>query len=267
VRRGAVEGSADMMNGGGEARNAIVTGGGGEIGGSAARHLAARGLKVLVVDLDEERDAQRVAAIESAGGTAAAHVADVSDESAVEGYVRACQERFGAPHAFFNNAAFEGAVSDMESYPIDVFDRTIAVNLRGVFLGLRSVIPAMRAGGGGSILNTASQAGVRGVPGLAAYVASKHGVVGLSQSAALELAPEIRVNCLCPGPTATRMMRDIEQTVRDQGGDPSGFVQRIPAGRYGEPDELGSFAAWVLADAPAYLTGAVLSVDGGMTAP
>jgi NAD(P)-dependent dehydrogenase (short-subunit alcohol dehydrogenase family) len=248
-------------------RNAIVTGGGGEIGGSAARHLAALGLRVLVVDLDGDRAAATVAAIDAAGGTAAAHVADVSDQEAVEGYVRACGERFGPPHAFFNNAAYEGAIAEMESYPVDVFDRTIAVNLRGVFLGLRSVIPAMREGGGGSILNTSSQAGVRGVPGLAGYVASKHGVVGLSQAAALECAPDIRVNCLCPGPTATRMMRDIEQTIRDQGGDPSGFVERIPAGRYGEPEELGSFAAWILAEAPAYLTGAVLSVDGGMTAP
>jgi 3alpha(or 20beta)-hydroxysteroid dehydrogenase len=253
----------------GEVRNAIVTGGGGEIGGSAARHLAARGLRVLVVDLDGERATSTVRAIEAAGGTAAAHAADVSDQEAVEEYVRACEERFGVPHAFFNNAALEGAISEMESYPVDVFDRTIAVNLRGVFLGLRSVIPAMRKGGaGGSILNTASQAGVRGVPGLAGYVASKHGVVGLSQSAAIELAGEgICVNCLCPGPTATRMMRDIEQTVRDQGGDPASFVDRIPAGRYGEPEELGSFAAWVLTDAPAFLTGAVLTVDGGMTAP
>ena len=149
---------------------------------------------------------------------------------------------------------------------MDVFDRTIAINLRGVFLGLRYVVAAMRAGSGGSILNTASQAGLRGVPNLAAYVASKHGVVGLSQATAIECAPDILVNCLCPGPTDTRMMRDIEQTIRDQGGDPGGFVERIPAGRYAEAHEIGSFAAWVLADAPAYLTGSVLTIDGGMTA-
>jgi 3alpha(or 20beta)-hydroxysteroid dehydrogenase len=250
-----------------EERNAIVTGGGGEIGGSAARYLAARGLRVLVVDLDGRLAAETVGLIEAAGGTAAAHTADVSDAAAVAGYVEACQDLFGPPHAFFNNAGFEGAIAEIPDYPIDVFDRTIAVNLRGVFLGLRSTIPAMRAGGGGAILNTASQAGVRGVPNLAGYVASKHGVVGLSQAAAIECAPDIRVNCLCPGPTATRMMREIDQTVRDSGGDPSGFVDRIPAGRYGEPDELGSFAAWVLTEAPAFLTGSVLNVDGGMTAP
>ena len=249
------------------ARNAIVTGGGGDIGGWAARGLAERGFRVLVVDIDGARAAATAAAIEGAGGTAAAQVAVVSDDESVRGYVAACVERFGAPDAFFNNAAFEGAIADVTSYPVEVFDRTLAVNLRGVFLGLRHVVAAMRAGtGSGSILNTASQAGVRGVPNLSGYVASKHGVVGLSQAVAIECAPRIRVNCLCPGPTATRMMRDIEQTIRDQGGDPSGFVERIPAGRYGEPEELGRFAAWVLADAPDYLTGAVLSVDGGMTA-
>jgi 3alpha(or 20beta)-hydroxysteroid dehydrogenase len=248
-------------------RNAIVTGGGGDIGGWAARGLAERGFRVLVVDVDGSRAAATAAAIEDAGGTAAAHVADVSDDESVRGYVAACLDRFGAPDAFFNNAAVEGAIADVTSYPVEVFDRTVAVNLRGVFLGLHHVVAAMRAGPGrGSILNTASQAGVRGVPNLCAYVASKHGVVGLSQAVAIECAPQIRVNCLCPGPTATRMMRDIEQTIRDQGGDPSGFVERIPAGRYGEPEELGRFAAWILADAPDYLTGAVLSVDGGMTA-
>lgn len=247
-------------------RNAIVTGGAGAIGGAAARALAARGLRVLVVDLDGEGSNRTVVDIETRGGIAAAHAADVSDDAAVAGYVEACREHFGPPTAFFNNAAYEGAIADISSYPLDVFDRTLAVNLRGVFLGLRHVIPAMRAAGGGSILNTASQAGVRGVPNLAGYVASKHGVVGLSQTAALECAPDIRVNCLCPGPTATRMMQDIERTVRDQGGDPTVFVDHIPAGRYGEPEELGGFAAWILAEAPTFLTGSVLTVDGGMTA-
>jgi NAD(P)-dependent dehydrogenase (short-subunit alcohol dehydrogenase family) len=256
-----------MEKSGLRAHTAIVTGGGGDIGGWAARELADRGHRVLVVDIDASRAQATVAAIESAGGTAGAHVADVSDEDSVRGYVASCVERFGPPDAFFNNAASEGAIADITSYPVDVFDRTVAVNLRGVFLGLRHVVAAMRAGSGrGSILNTASQAGVRGVPNLSGYVASKHGVVGLSQAVAIECAPHIRVNCLCPGPTDTRMMREIERTIRGQGGDPSGFVERIPAGRYGEPEEIGRFAAWVLADAPDYLTGAVLSVDGGMTA-
>lgn len=246
-------------------RNAIVTGGGGSIGGVAARELASRGIPVLVVDMNEELAGATVRDIEAAGGTAIAHAADVSDEASVKGYVEACVEQLGAPTIFFNNAAREGAIAEIGSYPVEEFDRTVAVNLRGVFLGLTYVIPAMRKAGGGSILNTASQAGVRGVPNLAGYVASKHGVVGLSRGASLECAPDIRVNCLCPGPTDTRMMRDIEQTIRDQGGDPSGFVDLIPMGRYGLPEEIGMFAAWVLAEAPPFLTGVELSIDGGMT--
>jgi NAD(P)-dependent dehydrogenase (short-subunit alcohol dehydrogenase family) len=246
-------------------RNAIVTGGGGSIGGVAARELAARGIRVLVVDVNKELAGATVRDIEAAGGTAIAHAADVSDEAAVKGYVDACVEQLGAPTIFFNNAAREGAIAELGSYPVDEFDKTIAVNLRGVFLGLTYVIPVMREAGGGTILNTASQAGVRGVPNLAGYVASKHGVVGLSRGAALECAPAIRVNCLCPGPTDTKMMRDIEQTIREQGGDPSGFVDLIPMGRYGDPQEIGMFAAWVLAEAPPFLTGVELSIDGGMT--
>ena len=171
------------------------------------------------------------------------------------------------PAAFFNNAGYGGRVAPITDYPLEDLERTLAVNVRGVFLGLKQVIPAMRAGGGGAILNTASQAGLRGVANLSAYCASKHAVVGLSRAAALEEAPSIRVNALAPGPTGTRMMHEIETAVRAEGGDPSSFVQRIPAGRYGHPDEIAQFAAWLLAAAPPFLTGAVLPIDGGMTTP
>jgi NAD(P)-dependent dehydrogenase (short-subunit alcohol dehydrogenase family) len=144
----------------------------------------------------------------------------------------------------------------------------LAVNLRGAFLGLKHVVPIMRTQGEGAILNTASQAGVRGVPGLSAYVASKHAVVGLSQGIALEVAAAgIRVNCLCPGPTNTRMMDDISDAVRAAGGDPASFVDRMPVGRFGEPAEIADVAAWVLSEAPPFMTGAVLTVDGAMTTP
>lgn len=119
--------------------------------------------------------------------------------------------------------------------------------------------------GGGAILNTASHAGLRGVASLSAYCASKHAVVGLSRAAALEEAPSICVNALAPGPISTRMMRQIESAVRAEGGDPSSFVERIPMARYGNPDEIARFAAWLLADAPPFLTGVVLPIDGGMT--
>jgi NAD(P)-dependent dehydrogenase (short-subunit alcohol dehydrogenase family) len=249
-------------------RAAIVTGGGGGIGRATSLGLAAKGVAVLAIDVDEQRAGETVAAIEEAGGAAAAFTADVTDPEAVSAYVRECEERFGGVDCFFNNAGYEGAIAPIPDYPLDEFDRTMAVNVRGVFLGLQHVIPAMRRRGGGSIVNVSSQAGLRGVPGLSAYSASKHAVIGLTRGAALEVAREgIRVNAVCPGPTETRMMREIERTVERQGGDPSGFVDRIPIGRYGRPEEIAALVVWLLVDAPPFLTGAVLPIDGGMTVP
>lgn len=246
-------------------RTAVITGGAGGIGAATAERLAARGFAVLVVDRDlaaAEAVAQRL------GDQASAVAADVASEGDVAGYVAAAVERYGRIDAFFNNAGIEGAIAGVEDYPTETFDQVLAVNLRGAFLGLKHVVPVMRAQGEGAILNTASQAGVRGVPGLSAYVASKHAVVGLSQGVALEVAAAgIRVNCLCPGPTNTRMMEDIKVAVRAAGGDPQNFVDRMPVGRFGEPGEIADVAAWALADAPAFMTGAVLTVDGAMTTP
>jgi NAD(P)-dependent dehydrogenase (short-subunit alcohol dehydrogenase family) len=246
-------------------RVAVISGGAGGIGAATGERLAARGFAVLVVDRDE---AAATAAAERIGGGASACAADVSREDDVRGYVAAALERYGRIDAFFNNAGIEGVISNVEDYPVDVFDQVLAVNLRGIFLGLKHVVPVMREQGSGAILNTASQAGVRGVPGLSAYVASKHGVVGISQGVALEVAAAgIRVNCLCPGPTETRMMEDIKQAVRAAGGDPQNFVDRMPVGRFGEPGEIADVAAWALSDAPPFMTGAVLTVDGAMTTP
>jgi 3alpha(or 20beta)-hydroxysteroid dehydrogenase len=246
---------------------AIVTGAAGGIGEATSLALAARGATVLAVDVDEVGAERSASAVVAAGGTAAAVRADVSDPDAVAEYVGECERRYGGVDAFFNNAGYEGAIAEIPDYPLEEYERTMAVNVRGVFLGLKHVIPAMRRRGGGSIVNVSSQAGLRGVANLSAYSASKHAVIGLSRGAALEVAPDIRVNCVCPGPTDTRMMRGIEAVVRGQGGDPSSFVERIPAGRYGRAEEIAELVAWVLLDAPPFLTGAVLPIDGGMTVP
>ena len=247
---------------------AIVTGGGGGIGRAASLALASGGARVLVVDLDGERAEETAAAVVEAGGTASATVADVTDPEAVAAYVDQCERHYGGVDAFFNNAGYKGAIAEIAEYPLDEYERTMAVNVRGVFLGLRQVIPAMRRRGGGSIVNVSSQAGLRGVPNLSAYSASKHAVIGLTRAAALEVARDsIRVNVVCPGPTDTRMMRDIEEVVRGRGEDPAGFVDRIPVGRYGRPEEIAALVAWLLLESPQFLTGAVLPVDGGMTVP
>jgi NAD(P)-dependent dehydrogenase (short-subunit alcohol dehydrogenase family) len=247
---------------------AIVTGGGGGIGREASLALASGGARVLVVDLEAARAEETAAAVVEAGGTASATVADVTDPEAVAAYVGECERRYGGVDAFFNNAGYEGAIAEIADYPLDEYERTMAVNVRGVFLGLQQVIPAMRRRGGGSIVNVSSQAGLRGVPNLSAYSASKHAVIGLTRAAALEVARDsIRVNVVCPGPTDTTMMRNIEEVVRGRGEDPSGFVDRIPVGRYGRPEEIAALVAWLLLESPQFLTGAVLPVDGGMTVP
>ena len=246
-------------------RAAIITGGAGGIGVATAERLVERGFAVLIVDRDAAA-AEQVAA--RLGASASACTADVSSEDDVKAYVATAVERYGRIDAFFNNAGIGGAIANVEDYPAEAFDQVLAINVRGIFLGLKHVVPHMRVQGHGSILNTASQAGVRGVPGLSGYVASKHAVVGLSQGVALEVAAAgISVNCLCPGPTETRMMEDIRVAVRAAGGDPENFLDRMPIGRFGEPAEIADVAAWALSEAPPFMTGAVLTVDGAMTTP
>lgn len=247
---------------------AIITGGGGGIGRATAVALAQKGFRVLVVDVDEIAARETVAAVNAAGGSATSFRADVTREDDCRAYVAACEERFGGVDGFLNNAGVEGPIAPIEDYPVEQFDRVLAVNVRGVFLGLKAVLPAMRRRGGGSVVNVSSQAGLRGVPGLSGYSASKHAVLALTKSAALEAAPDgIRVNTLCPGPTDTRMMADIEEVVRRGGGDPESFVERIPVGRYGNPQEIAAVAAFLIAEAPEFLTGAIVPVDGAMTVP
>jgi NAD(P)-dependent dehydrogenase (short-subunit alcohol dehydrogenase family) len=246
----------------------VVTGGGGAIGRATAMALAARSVRVLVVDVDEALARSTAQAVQGAGGAAVAMAADVSDDAAMAAVVRGCEEHYGGLDAFLNAAAVGGAIAPLTDYPLDVFERTMAVNVRGVFLGMRHAIPALRRRGGGTIVNVSSQAGLRGVPSLSAYSASKHAVIGLTRGAALEVAQErICVNAVAPVPTDTAMMRGIEDQVSAQGGDPSAFVERIPVGRYGEPSEIAALIAWLLTDAPPFLTGAVLPIDGGMTVP
>lgn len=246
---------------------ALVTGAGGAIGAATALLMLARGASVVAVDragtaLDQlERDA---------GPGASLHLtqADVTSEPSVAGYVAEAMKAFGRIDVFFNNAGVEGHVTPIADYPLAEFEHVLQVNVVGVFLGLKHVIPVMAEQGGGSIINTSSVAGLIGSPGLSAYVASKHAVIGLTRTAAIECgAKNIRVNSVNPGPIESRMMRSIEsqaapgapKAVHDQ------FAQRIPLGRYGGCDEVASMVAYLASDEAKYLTGGVFVVDGGMT--
>ena len=244
---------------------AVVTGAAGGIGRAASVRFTQDGAKVAAVDIAGSPLDETVAAVANAGGEALAIEADVTDAADVAAYVRQAMDRFGRIDAFFNNAGIEGVRAPLWELGDDDFDRVIAVNLRGVFLGLKHVAPAMRANGGGAIVNTASIAGLTATPGIIAYGASKHAVVGMTKSAAAELAPEIRVNAVCPGPIETRMMRSLErqfdpdnpEAVHDM------FAQSIPLGRYGEPEEVAALVSWLCSEDAGYISGAMHTIDGG----
>lgn len=245
----------------------IVTGAAGGLGVATVRALVARGARVLAVDLDRE-GLDRCVAEATGAGEAVPHVADVTDEAAVAGLVAAAVARFGRLDALFNNAAIEGPIAEVQEISLDDYERVMRVNVRSVFLGLKHAIPALRASGGAA-LNTASTGGMMGWPGISPYVASKHAVVGLTRAVALENATAgVRVNVLCPGPMDTRMIWSIGEAMApgDRVEQQRQLEATIPVGRLGRPEEVASFATWLLLDGPAYLTGAVLPVDGAQTA-
>ena len=204
-----------------------------------------------------DADSRRVIGIE----------ADVSKDTDVKNYVKETMAAFGRIDTLFNNAGIEGSISSLEDYEEEIFDRVVQVNIKGVWLGMRYCADAMRKSGGGSIINTASAAGLMATPSLIAYGASKHAVIGMTKSASIELAPAgIRVNAVCPGVINTRMMRSIEeQTIPD---NPEEYVKAVsektPLGRYGEPEEVAGLVAFLASDEATYITGSSYVIDGGL---
>jgi len=241
----------------------------GGIGLAACERFASEGATVVAVDLATTDLGAAVAAAESAGGEALAVGADVTKSDEVAGYVQAAMDNFGRVDVLFNNAGIEGTYFPMVDYPEEDFDQVIAVNVRGVWLGIKYAAPAMIAGGGGAIVNTASVAGLFGSRGISPYSASKHAVAGLTKSAALELATSgVRVNAVCPSPIETRMMRSLETFIGGENADDvrKGMAERIPAQRYGEPHEVAALVAFLASDDASYITGGLYPIDGGFSA-
>ena len=245
-------------------RVALVTGGSYGIGRATAIAFAARGARVAIADHVEDKEAVTVTEIKKAGGDAKFYPCDVSDASQVKKLFANVLADFGRLDFAFNNAGIEGVSGTTHECTEKNFDHTIEVNLKGVWLCMREEIPLMLQSGKGSIVNCASVAGLSGFEGLPAYVASKHGVVGLTKTAALEYAKKgIRVNAVCPGVIHTAMVDRI--TGRDKEVEKQ-FVAMEPVGRMGLPEEVGEAVVWLSSDAASFVTGAALPVDGGFSA-
>ena len=243
-------------------RVALVTGAGSGIGRAIALGLAAEGARVVVSDLDEAGGAETVAAIEKSGGTAIFVRADVSKPEEGAALVGSAVKELGALHVAVNNAGIGGPTAPAGDYPIDGWDRVIAINLSGVFYGMRHQIPALLDSGGGSIVNVASILGQVGFPSSSAYVAAKHGVVGLTRSAALEYAARgVRVNAVGPAFINTPL---IEKNMTPEAR--AGLVAKHPIGRLGESEEVAELVVWLSSEKASFVTGSYYAIDGGYLA-
>ena len=252
---------------------AVITGGAGGIGRAAGRMFAEEGAQVVLVDLDEEALDEVVRSIGDENVSYC--VADTTEPDDVKNFVNEAVNRYGGVDIFIANAGIEGEMNLIVDTPVEMFDKVMSVNVRGVWLGLKYIMPEMNKRGGGSIVITSSTAGVRGSPRMSPYSTSKHAVIGLMRSAAMEgSSMGIRVNTVNPAPIQTRMMRSIESQRLDVGGLGFSSVEEIqettaessPLKRYGEPEEVANLMMFLASDESSYCNGGVYMVDGGVTA-
>ena len=253
---------AGMLDG----KSALITGGGGGIGRATALAFAREGARVAVADLMAEAARETVALVNAAGGQAISLSGDVSRDADVRAMIEAVVSTYGRLHCAFNNAGIAGWQVDAvgkktAEWSEEAFDRMIAVNLKGVWLCMRHELPQMQTQGGGAIVNTASIAGLAGLPTSSAYVAAKHGVVGLTKTASIEYAEaNIRVNAVCPGYIRTPM---TEPGMRLRG---EAILAQTPFKRLGNPEEIAEMVLWLCSERASYVSGAAYNVDGGWMA-
>ncbi|HEY1260406.1 MAG TPA: glucose 1-dehydrogenase [Stellaceae bacterium] len=249
-----------------EGKSALVTGGGGGIGRAAALAFAREGARVAVADIAAEAARETVALVNAAGGQAVSFSGEVTRDSEVRAMVSAAIAAHGRLDCAFNNAGIAGwhveaAGKKTAEWSEAAFDRMIEVNLKGVWLCMRHELMHMEAQGGGAIVNTASIAGLAGLPTSSAYVAAKHGVIGLTKTAALEYAEAgVRVNAVCPGYIKTPMTAEVMQR---RG---AAILAQTPLKRMGEPEEIAEMVVWLCSDRASFVTGAAWNVDGGWMA-
>ena len=240
---------------------ALVTGAASGIGRAIAQRYASEGARVVVSDVDEEGGQETVSQIEEAGGKARFIAADVSDPEANQALVRKTVEAYGSLTIACNNAGIGGAQAMTADYPLDAWQQVIGINLSGVFYGMKAQIPAMLEAGGGAIVNVASILGQVGFETSSAYVAAKHGVVGLTKNAALEYSAQgIRINSVGPGFIRTPLLSGLDDDMLDM------LVGRHPIGRLGESEEVADVVLWLSSSNASFVTGAYVPVDGGYLA-
>jgi 3-oxoacyl-[acyl-carrier protein] reductase len=243
---------------------ALITGSAMGMGEAAAKLFAAQGAAVAVVDINLEGAEATARRINEAGGRAFAYQADVSAEHDVKAAVDATVSRFGKLDILYNNAGIDIEHAPTGEYSLERFDKIIAINLRGVFLGMRFAIPHMVARGGGSIVNTASVVAFKAMRGGVAYCASKAAVVAMTQVAAVEYGShKIRVNAICPGAIETPMLADAR---RRMGPSVDEAVKYVPLGRTGTVEEIANLAMFLASDESSYITGAAFPIEGGSLA-
>ena len=242
-------------------KNIIVTGATGDLGAAITRRLISQGSKVLAV-ASNDAGLSRLAGEVSGRGVLETFVADVSDAAQVLGYATRAFELWGQVDGFVNNAGIQTPVRPIVEFSEEEFDRVMAVNVRGVFLGMKYVLPRMRDGG--SVVNMSSALGLVGGAGIVAYVASKHAIIGMTKTAAIEQgARGIRVNAAAPGPIAGRMTFKLADEVF--AGSNKTFAETVPLGRHGTPEDVAGLVSFLLSDDSSYATGTTHSVDGGFT--
>ncbi|MFJ8114198.1 glucose 1-dehydrogenase [Streptomyces sp. NPDC096132] len=252
-------------------KTVVITGAGSGLGRAAAVRLGSEGASLTLVDIAKDGLSETEAAVREVSPQAqiVPVVADVSRPEDAERYVATALERFSRIDGFFNNAGIEGRPNLTADYGVEEFDRVVAVNLRGMFLGLEKVLAVMRRQGGGAVVNSASVGGIMGVENASAYVASKHGVVGLTRTAAIEYAPfGVRVNAIAPGRIWTPMIENVMRKLNPE--DPEGAAEQFigvnPTQRYGQPHEIASAVAFLLSEDASYVNATVLPIDGGQSA-
>jgi NAD(P)-dependent dehydrogenase (short-subunit alcohol dehydrogenase family) len=249
-----------------EGKVALITGGGSGMGRASSLEFAAQGAKVVVADYVPEGGERTTAVIKDTGGEATFVQVDVSNAAQVEAMIKKVVDTYGRLDCAHNNAGIEGQIAPAAECSLENWNRILATNLTGVWLCLKYEVAQMLKQGGGAIVNTASAAGLKGVPGFVAYCASKHGVVGVTKVAAMEYAKAgIRINAVCPGPIDTPMLGRIIDVASSAASSAvlASPGNATPIGRNGKPEEVARVVTWLCTDAASYVTGVAMPVDGG----